>query len=131
MLGAIHQKEKRPRLTVGQKTGVMHHPKTPSWNIADLAADHFFLAQRQRFMLSHPVVEAVVNHRAATVMPQCRVRVIYCQSQSGRMYCCSATHCLVEFKPQALQAFDSQFWQKMRERVKSGKVEHVRAKPMP
>lgn len=36
------------------------------------------------------------------------VKVICCQSQSGRMCYCSAIHCPVAFMPQELQAFDLQ-----------------------
>lgn len=36
------------------------------------------------------------------------VKVICCQSQSGRMWLCCDTHCSVALKPQELQAFDLQ-----------------------
>ena len=36
------------------------------------------------------------------------VKVICCQSQSGRMCCCSAIHCSVPLRPQLLQALDLQ-----------------------
>ena len=43
------------------------------------------------------------------------VKVMCCQSQSGRMCCCSAIHCSVALRPQLLQALDLQLWQKKRE----------------
>ena len=43
------------------------------------------------------------------------VKVMCCQSQSGRIWLCCDTHCSVALKPQALQAFDLQLWQKKRE----------------
>lgn len=43
------------------------------------------------------------------------VKVMCCQSQSGRMWLCCATHCSVALCPQALQTFDLQFWQRKRE----------------
>lgn len=43
------------------------------------------------------------------------VKVICCQSQSGRMCCCSAIHCSVPLRPQLLQALDLQVWQIRRE----------------
>nr|WP_250648592.1 hypothetical protein [Serratia marcescens] len=36
------------------------------------------------------------------------VNVMCCQSQSGRMCCCSAIHCSVALRPQLLQALDLQ-----------------------
>lgn len=48
------------------------------------------------------------------------VKVMCCQSQSGRIWLCWATHCSVALKPQELQAFDLQFWQKKWEWVQSG-----------
>lgn len=48
------------------------------------------------------------------------VKVISCQSQSCRMWICCDTHCSVALKPQALQDFDLQLWQKKREWVHPG-----------
>lgn len=48
------------------------------------------------------------------------VKVICCQSQSGRIWLCCVTHGSVALKPPALQAFDLQLWQKKREWVQSG-----------
>lgn len=42
------------------------------------------------------------------------VKVICCQSQSGRILLCYDTHCSVALKPQLLQDFDLQLWQKNR-----------------
>ena len=46
------------------------------------------------------------------------VKVICCQSQSGRMCCCS-----VPLRPQLLQALDLQLWQRKREWVQSGELQ--------
>lgn len=43
-------------------------------NVADIAPDHIFLAQRLAFMLPRAVIEIVMNHRAATVVPQAESR---------------------------------------------------------
>lgn len=48
------------------------------------------------------------------------VNVMCCQSQSGRMWLCCATHCSVALTPQELQVFDLQLWQKKQECVQSG-----------
>ncbi|RAP67442.1 hypothetical protein ACZ87_03965 [Candidatus Erwinia dacicola] len=42
----------------------------PRWNVADIAPDHLFLAQRLAFMLSRAVIEVVVDHRATAIVPQ-------------------------------------------------------------
>lgn len=42
----------------------------PCRNVADIAPDHFFLAQRLTFMLPGAVIEGVMNHRAAAIVPQ-------------------------------------------------------------
>ena len=39
-------------------------------NVADIAPDHLFLAQRLAFMLPRSVIEVVVDHRAAAIVPQ-------------------------------------------------------------
>lgn len=48
------------------------------------------------------------------------VKVVCCQSQSGRILLCCDTHCSVALKPQLLQAFDLQLWQKNRLCEQSG-----------
>ena len=58
------------------------------------------------------------------------VKVMCCQSQSGRICCCSVIHCSVALCPQALQAFDLQLWQKKRECVQSGEAQQYRFTPM-
>ncbi|ARF52419.1 hypothetical protein DSJ_24585 (plasmid) [Pantoea stewartii subsp. stewartii DC283] len=58
------------------------------------------------------------------------VKVICCQSQSGRIWLCCDTHCSVALKPQALQAFDLQLWQKKREWVQSGDAQQKRRTPI-
>lgn len=42
----------------------------PRRNVADIAPDHLFLAQRLAFMLPRTVIEVMVDHRAATIVPQ-------------------------------------------------------------
>lgn len=51
------------------------------------------------------------------------VKVMCCQSQSGRMCCCSAIHSSVALRPQLLQALDLQLWQKKRAWVQSGEAQ--------
>jgi hypothetical protein len=46
------------------------------------------------------------------------------------MWLCCDTHCSVALKPQALQAFDLQLWQKKREWVQSGEAQQYRFTPM-
>ncbi len=55
------------------------------------------------------------------------VKVMCCQSQSGRMCCCSAIYCSVTLRPQLLQALDLQLWQKNREWIQSGEQEGASA----
>lgn len=38
-------------------------------NGADIASDHFFLAQRLALKFSRTVIEVVVDHRAAAIVP--------------------------------------------------------------
>ena len=66
----VNLRQQRTPLAVGQKAGVAHHFKMPRRNVADIAPDHLFLTQRLAFMLSRAVIEVVVDHRAAGVMPQ-------------------------------------------------------------
>lgn len=47
------------------------------------------------------------------------MKVMCCQSQSGRMWLFCDTHCSAALKPQELQALDLQLWQKKREWVQS------------
>ena len=42
----------------------------PRINVADIAPGHLFLAQRLAFMLPHAVIETVVDHRTAAIVPQ-------------------------------------------------------------
>ncbi len=42
----------------------------PRGNVADIAPDHLFLAQRLAFMLPRAVIEVVVDHRATAIVPQ-------------------------------------------------------------
>lgn len=42
----------------------------PHRNVADITSDHIFLAQHLPFMLPRAVIEVVMNHRPATVVPQ-------------------------------------------------------------
>lgn len=42
----------------------------PRRNVADIASDHLFLAQRLPFMLPRTVIEIVMDHRAAAVVAQ-------------------------------------------------------------
>lgn len=58
------------------------------------------------------------------------VKVICCQSQSGRMWLCCDTHCSVALKPQELQAFDLQLWQKKRLWVHPGDEQQKRRTPI-
>ena len=58
------------------------------------------------------------------------VKVMCCQSQSGRMWLCCATHCSVALNPQELQAFDLQLWQKKREWVQPGDEQQKRRTPI-
>ncbi len=53
--------------------------------------------------------------------------VMCCQSQSGRMCCCSAIYCSMALKPQLLQALDLQLWQKKRECVQFGEAQQHEA----
>lgn len=58
------------------------------------------------------------------------MKVICCQSQSGRMCCCSAIHCSVALRPQLLQALGLQRWQKKRAAVRFGEAQQQRRTPM-
>ena len=42
----------------------------PRGNVADIAPDHLFLAQRLAFMLPRAVIKVVVDHRATAIVPQ-------------------------------------------------------------
>lgn len=69
--GFIHQRQQRSPFAVGgQKAGVAHHLNMQRWNVADIAPDHLFLAQRLAFMPPRAVIEVVVDHRAAAIVPQ-------------------------------------------------------------
>ena len=46
-----------------------------------------------------------------------------CQSQSGRICCCSVIHCSVALCPPELQPFDLQVWPKKQEWVQSGEAQ--------
>ncbi len=46
----------------------------PRRNVADIAPDHLFLAQRLALMLPGAVIEVVMNHRTAAVVAQTRGR---------------------------------------------------------
>lgn len=68
--GLHHQWEQRSPFAVGQKPGVTHHLKMARRNVADIAPDHLFLAQRLVFMLPRAVIEIVVDHRASAIVSQ-------------------------------------------------------------
>ncbi len=66
----VDLRQHRSPFAVGQKAEVAHHLKMPRGNVADIAPDHLFLAQRLAFMLPRAVNEVVVDHRATAIVPQ-------------------------------------------------------------
>ncbi len=83
----VDLRQQRSPFVVGQKAGVTHHLKMPRGNVADIAPDHLFLAQRLAFMLPRAVIEVMVNHRATTIVPQAggrHRRTLQVASSTGR-----------------------------------------------
>lgn len=68
----VDLRQQRAPFAIGQKTVIAHHLKKPGRDMADVTLQHLLLADLLAFVLLRSVIVILMDHGAATVMPELR-----------------------------------------------------------